>query len=406
MITEQYDVIIVGGGMVGLTLSCLLAENDIKVALIEAQQPVDLNACAPYELRVSAISKSTQQVFKHIAAWQGMLNRRVCAYQQMHVWDATGEGSIHFDAAEMGLDSIGHIIENRVIQFALYEQCVKLTSLKLFCPQQLSEIKITDTGSEIYLADGNQLSTRLLVGADGAHSKVRDAANISVNKSAYKQKAIVAVVKSSLHHKDTAWQRFLPSGPLAFLPLGNGACSIVWSADNERADELLMMPEAEFIQALERDFEGTLGRVESVSQLAAFPLVRRHADEYVKAGLALVGDAAHTIHPLAGQGVNLGVLDAAALAEVLLRARNTGRDIASLSTLRKYERWRRADNSIMMASMSGFKKLFGNSQPGFSLIRNVGLNVVDQLGFAKQKIMRQALGLEGDLPEVARSTGW
>ncbi|VAW60152.1 2-polyprenylphenol hydroxylase, partial [hydrothermal vent metagenome] len=281
--TEQYDVIIIGGGMVGLTLSCLLAQNDIKVALIEAQQPEDLDASAPYGLRVSAISKSTQQVFKNTGAWQGMLNRRACAYQHMHVWDATGEGCIHFDAAEMGLDSIGHIIENRIIQFSLYEQCMKLASLNLFCPQQLSEIKISDSGSEIRLADGTHLSARLLTGADGANSKVRDAANINVNKSEYNQKAIVAVVKSSLHHKDTAWQRFLPSGPLAFLPLGDGSCSIVWSADNARADELLAMPETEFIQALENAFDGTLGRVEKISQLAAFPLARRHAEEYVKA---------------------------------------------------------------------------------------------------------------------------
>ncbi|HED36080.1 MAG TPA: 2-octaprenyl-3-methyl-6-methoxy-1,4-benzoquinol hydroxylase [Gammaproteobacteria bacterium] len=404
--TEQYDVIIIGGGMVGLTLSCLLAQNDIKVALIEAQQPEDLDASAAYELRVSAISKSTQQVLKKIGAWQGMLNRRACAYQHMHVWDATGEGSIHFDAAEMGLDSIGHIIENRIIQFSLYEQCVKLASLSLFCPQQLSEIKISDSGSEVCLADGTHLSARLLTGADGANSNVRDAANISVNQSEYKQKAIVAVVKSSLHHKDTAWQRFLPSGPLAFLPLGDGSCSIVWSADNDRADELLAMSETEFIRQLENAFDGTLGRVEKISQLAAFPLVRRHAEEYVKAGVALVGDAAHTIHPLAGQGVNLGVLDAAALAQVLVNARNTGKDIASFSTLRKYERWRRADNSIMMYSMSGFKNLFSNNQSSLSLIRNAGLNCVDKLSFVKQKVMRQALGLEGDLPEVARSTGW
>jgi len=412
--TDQYDVVIIGGGMVGLTLACMLGQNAFRVAVVEAHEPEDINVDADYELRVSAISKSSQQVFKSVSAWQGMLNRRACAYQHMHVWDATGEGSIHFDAAKMGLDSIGHIIENRVIQISLYEQCLTLPSVSLFCPEQLNEININrningntgKTSADIILKNGKQLSAKLLIGADGAHSSVRDVANITLDQSAYKQKAVVSVVKSSLHHKDTAWQRFLPSGPLAFLPLGDGSCSIVWSADNARADELLALQETEFMRQLENAFDGTLGRVEKVSQIAAFPLVRRHAQAYVKAGVALVGDAAHTIHPLAGQGVNLGVLDAAALGEVLVNARASGKNIAALTTLRKYERWRRADNSIMMYSMSGFKNLFSNDQSSLSLIRNTGLNIVDKLGFAKQKIMRQALGLEGDLPEIAKSTGW
>ncbi len=392
--------------MVGLTLANALGQSQFKVAIVEAYSPADINPADKYELRVSAISKSSQQVFKSVNAWQGMLNRRACAYQHMHVWDATGDGCIHFDAPDLGLDSIGHIIENKVVQYALYEQCLKLETLDCLCPRQVNEIHFDSSGSKIILDDASVLNSKLIVAADGANSKVREAANISINKSAYDQKAIVGVVKSSLHHKDTAWQRFLPSGPLAFLPLGDGSCSIVWSAENRKADELMAMDETAFIAQLQEAFDGTLGRVESVSQRAAFPLIRRHAREYVKVGLALVGDAAHTIHPLAGQGVNLGVLDAAALAEVIVAARRDGKNIASLSTLRKYERWRRADNSIMMASMSGFKHLFSNEQPSLSFIRNAGLNFVDTLGFAKQKIMRQALGLEGDLPEMARSTGW
>lgn len=403
---KQYDLIIIGGGMVGLTLACALGQLQFKVAVVEAFSPLDIKPGDDYELRVSAISKSSQQILQNVNAWQAMLNRRACAYQHMHVWDATGDGSIHFDAADLGIDSIGHIIENKVIQFSLLEQCLKLPTVDWLCPVQVKEISFSETGQQVLLEDGSMLSAQLLVGADGANSKVRESAGIEINKTAYEQKAVVAVVKSTLHHKDTAWQRFLPTGPLAFLPLSDGSCSIVWSAENQRADELTEMPEKLFITELQNAFENTLGKVESVSRRVAFPLIRRHANEYVKQGLALVGDAAHTIHPLAGQGVNLGLLDAAALAEVIIKARSQGKSISSLSTLRRYERWRRADNSLMMASMSGFKNLFSNEQTELSFIRNAGLNFVNSMGPVKNKLMRHALGLEGDLPEMAKTIGW
>jgi len=402
---NQYDIIIIGGGMVGLTLACALAQQNLKIAVVEACQPEDIKSEDDYELRVSAISKSSQQIFKSINAWQGMLNRRACAYQHMYVWDATGDGNIHFDAADLGIDSLGHIIENKVIQFSLLEQCLKLECVDWLCPQQISEFKFSDNLQQVTLSNGDTISAKLLVGADGANSKVRESAGIEINKSPYEQKAVVAVVKSTLHHKDTAWQRFLPSGPLAFLPLSDGSCSIVWSAENQRADELIEMDEKNFIKELQDAFENTLGKIESVSERAAFSLVRRHANEYVKLGMALIGDAAHTIHPLAGQGVNLGLLDAAALAETISQARAQGKNIASLTTLRKYERWRRADNSLMMYSMSGFKNLFSNEQTELSFMRNVGLNLVNGLGPVKNKLMRHALGLEGDLPEMAKSHG-
>ena len=403
---QQYDVLIIGGGMVGLTLACALGRGAVRVAVVEAHKPQDLTAYEDYALRVSAINKSSQQVFEQLQAWPGMLQRRACAYQQMHVWDATGDGKIHFDAADLGTDGLGHIIENRVVQYALYEQARQLDSVELICPAEVTEIDYQPQLSRVSLRDGRCLSAPLLVGADGAQSAVRQAAQIELEQAAYQQKGVVAIVKSSQHHQHTAWQRFLPSGPLAFLPLSDGRCSIVWSADDQRADELLAMDAQTFCRELEQAFDYTLGKVEAVSDRAAFPLVRRHATHYVKPGLALIGDAAHTIHPLAGQGVNLGILDAAALAEVLLQARSRGQKLSSITTLRKYERWRRADNSLMMYSMSGFKNLFSNQQPGLSLLRNAGLDLVNGLGPIKHRFMRHAMGLEGDLPQMARPIGW
>lgn len=236
--------------------------------------------------------------------------------------------------------------------------------------------------------------------------RVREAAGIEIEKAPYHQKGVVCVVRSSMHHKATAWQRFLPTGPLAFLPLGDGRCSIVWSASDEEADRLVSLDEEKFSHELEQAFEYTLGKVESVGQRAAFPLIRRHAETYIKPGLALIGDAAHTIHPLAGQGANIGILDAASLAQVLIEADLHRQSISSYATLRKFERWRRGENTLMMYSMSGFKNLFSNEQPGLMMLRNFGLNLVNNITPVKYKFVRHAMGLEGDLPEIAKSIGW
>ena len=408
---KQYDVVIIGGGIVGLTLACALGSrsginNRLQIAVIEAREPDDVHHDDDYDLRVSAISRASQQVFINLNVWENMKARRVNAFEHMHVWDATGEGEIHFDAAELGVDALGHIVENRVTQIALLEQVRKQDNIDCLCPLPVVNIIYSATGSRILFENGEEISTRLLVGADGAHSRVRDAAAIGLDQAEYDQQAIVCVVKPRLHHQNTAWQRFLPDGPLAFLPLGDGRCSIVWSTSSAQADVLLNLNDDDFSRQLEQAFDCKLGSIESVGQRAAFPLLRRHAENYVKPGLALIGDAAHTIHPLAGQGVNLGILDAVSLAQIIINADSKGYDIASLSSLRKYERWRRGENTIMMFSMSGFKNLFSNEQTELSVLRNMGLNLVNNLPPLKNKFMRHAMGLEGDLPELAKSVGW
>ena len=403
---KHYDIVIIGAGMVGLTLACALGHSRLRVALIEANELAELKSTDDYDLRVSAISRASKQVFQSLGAWSHMQNLRVSPFEQMHVWDATGDGEIHFDAADLGVDVLGHLVENRVVQQALLQQLKTFDNIDYLCPANISTFDIQTHSNDIHLDDGNIIRAQLLVGADGAQSAVRHAAGINIEQAPYQQKGVVCVVKSSKHHQYTAWQRFLPSGPLAFLPLPDGRCSIVWSADNERADELLAMDAEKFCRELEQAFDGTLGRVETVGERAAFPLVRRHAQRYIQQGIALVGDAAHTIHPLAGQGVNLGILDAACLAQVVIEADQQKQNIASVHVLRKYERWRRGENTLMMHSMSGFKKLFSNEQMELSFLRNAGLKIMNQLPPVKNKIMRHAMGLAGDLPEIAKTIAW
>lgn len=405
----DYDVVITGAGMVGATLACALGSSGLRVAVLEAQPlPRDISPQDDFDLRVSAITRASQRIFTTLGAWHGMAARRVSPFREMHVWDAGGpfgiEGEIHFDSAEIGEDTLGHIIENRVIQLALLERMRDFDTVELINPSSLTAFTAGPESVCLQLDDGRNIKARLLVGADGAESKVREMAGIATRGWTYAQKALVTTIKTELSHCETAWQRFLPTGPLAFLPLCDGRCSIVWSTAPEQADALLAMPEAQFLAELEQAFASKLGRViASPGPRAAFPLRLQHATAYTAPRLALIGDAAHTIHPLAGQGVNLGLLDAATLAEVILDAHHAGKDISSPVTLRRYERCRKGDNLAMMAAMDSFKRLFGNNLAPLRLLRNAGLNLTNAATPVKNLIVRHAMGLSGDLPKMARA---
>ncbi len=400
----DYDLIIVGGGMVGSALACALDDADLKIALLEGAASERIRPTEDLDIRVSAINRASQRVFAAVGAWDGMTAWRVSPFRDMRVWDAGGSGQIHFDSASLGEPLLGWIIENRVIQFALLERARQLPGVELLCPAALETAHPQD-GSiwRITLNDGREFTTRLLVGADGAQSKVRQLAGIDTGGWEYDQKAVVANVRTAEPHRETAWQRFLPTGPLAFLPLHDGRCSIVWSTSPERADSLLALDEHDFAHALGEALEWRLGPIIQVGVRGAFPLRLQHARGYVKPGLALIGDAAHVVHPLAGQGVNLGLLDAATLAEVIADAVAEQREIGSLKVLRRYERWRKGDNLVMLGVMDGFKRLFGASLPPVPLLRNIGLKLTDAAGPLKNLIARRAMGLEGDLPRLARA---
>lgn len=413
----DYDVIIVGAGMVGATLACALGNSALRVALLEAKPwPPEVTAHDEVDLRVSAITHASQRIFSAVGAWPGMVARRMSPFREMHVWD-TGNahvynGEIHFDSAEIGENTLGYIVENRIIQAALLERLRTFDNITLLCPASVTSITTAAESVQVGLTEGRLLTTRLIVGADGAHSNVRQLADITTHGWSYAQKGVVATVQTELPHRDTAWQRFLPSGPLAFLPLHDGRCSIVWSTTPEHADALVAMDETAFLAALDHAFAnhrtghpgGPLGKmIASPGPRAAFPLSLQHATAYTAPRLALIGDAAHTLHPLAGQGVNLGVLDAATLAEVLLDARRLGKDIGAHGTLRRYERWRKSNNLAMLAAMDGFKRLFSNDFVPLHWLRNSGLRLAHRATPVKNLIMRHAMGLAGDLPKIART---
>jgi 2-octaprenylphenol hydroxylase len=396
-----YDVLIVGGGMVGAALACALGNSSLKVAVLDRAPPV-----APdkdYDQRVSAITLASQSFFENIGAWDGMIRRRVSPVREMQVWSEGGSGSIHFNAAEIGEPCLAWIIENRVIQTALIEQLHQFTNVHYLCPVEVADITLADNGAVITLKDGRLLQARLLVGADGADSAVRRAAGIETQSLNLNQKGIVATVTTEKPHEQTARQRFLVTGPMAFLPLDEPhTCSIVWSADTARADQLLALDDAAFISELQAKFGEVLGKIKTVSPRAGFSLALSHAKAYTAPHLALIGDAAHTVHPLAGQGVNLGFLDAATLAEVLLEAAVNQKDIGAHVVLRRYERWRKGDNLAMVSITGGFRYLFGNDLPVVSQLRNWGLSLTDAATPVKNFIMRRTSGLEGDLPKLAR----
>lgn len=398
------DVAIVGGSTVGATLAGILGRYGMRVAVLERAPPMSaFTQAGSYDLRVFAITRAAERIFRGIGAWRHIEAQRLGYMRKMRVWDANGNGIIHFDSAEIAEPTLGYIIESRVIQCALEEALKELPNVTWYRPASLQSIEQQAEQVVLQLEDDRRLSTKLVVGADGGRSRVRDLAGIEAEYRAYQQTALVAMVRSEKPHQDTAWQRFLSTGPLAFLPLDQPElCSIVWSATTEHADSLSTLTDDNFRDALAEAFAGTLGDIISIGPRQAFPLLRGHAEQYVQPRLALIGDAIHQIHPLAGQGANLGILDAACLGEVLIEARQANRDHGKLSVLRRYERWRKGENLAMLTAMDGFKHLFGNQLPPLPWLRNTGLNITNALPPVKRLIMRRAMGLAGDLPRLGR----
>jgi 2-octaprenylphenol hydroxylase len=406
--TMHADLIIVGAGMVGSTLALALQERGLDILLLDGG-PLSVTPfakTAAFEPRVSALSIASQRVLERLGVWQGIVARRSSPYGEMRVWDGSGTGQIHFSAASVHAETLGHIVENRVVQDALLER-LHDSPVGLLAGARLEQLRRSGDDWLLSLSDGRQLRTPLLIAADGANSAVRRLAGCATREWDYLHHAIVTSVRCSEPHQATAWQRFTDDGPLAFLPLLSAPdehwCSIVWSAVPAEAERLMALDDQAFCRALGKAFEHRLGQVLHADRRLCIPLRQRHAKRYVEDGLALIGDAAHSIHPLAGQGVNLGFLDAAVLADVLLHALARGERLADVRVLSRYERRRMPHNLAMMAAMEGFERLFQADPLPLRWLRNAGLNWVDELPEAKALFVRQALGLSGDLPELARA---
>lgn len=399
---QSVDIAIVGGGMVGLAVACGLQGSGLRVAVIESHQPQPVEADAAPQLRVSAINAASEKLLSRLDVWNEIIAERASRYHGMEVWDKDSFGRIAFDDESLGYSHLGHIIENGVIHHALWRKAQRSQDITLMAPAELAQVAWGENEAFLTLKDGNMLTARLVIGADGANSWLRNKADIPLTSWDYRHHALVATIRTTEPHQAIARQVFHGEGILAFLPLSDPhLCSIVWSLPPDDAAKMQQADAAAFNQALNVAFDNRLGLCEVESERQVFPLTGRYARQFAAHRLALVGDAAHTIHPLAGQGVNLGFMDAAELIDEIRRLHAQGKDFGQHFYLRRYERSRKHSAALMLAGMQGFRELFAGVNPAKKLLRDIGLKLADTLPGVKPQLIRQAMGLN-DLPAWLR----
>ncbi|MCS2158233.1 2-octaprenyl-3-methyl-6-methoxy-1,4-benzoquinol hydroxylase [Scandinavium sp. H11S7] len=391
MSNQHTDVAVVGGGMVGGALALGLAQLGFSVTVIEQAAPPTFDAASQPDVRISAISASSVGLLRGLGVWEAIQAMRTHRYCQLETWEWES-ARVVFNAAELKLPELGYMVENNVLQLALWQALEAHGNVRLCMPSSLETMLHGSEGYLLGFTDGSELKAKLVIGADGANSQVRQMAGIGVHAWQYPQSCMLITVECENEPGDSTWQQFTPTGPRAFLPLFDRWASLVWYDTPARIRQLQSLSMAQLEQEIVRTFPARLGKVKAVAA-GAFPLIRRHALRYVQPGLALVGDAAHTIHPLAGQGVNLGYRDVDALLDVLANARSQGEDWASLPVLKRYQSRRMTDNYLMQSGMDLFYASFSNNLAPLRMLRNVGLMAAERAGVLKRQALKYALGL-------------
>ncbi|MPY70911.1 MAG: NAD(P)-binding protein [Alphaproteobacteria bacterium] len=394
------DVAVVGGGMAGLTLGCALAGAGVRVRVLEPQ-PVSAQTDPGFDGRTTAIAAGSRAVLEAVGAWPAMA-ADAQPILDIRVSDGHSPLFLHYDHRALGDGPMGHIVENRAIRRALADRLAALDPGALVEGVRIAAAERGARRAVLHAADGGQTSCRLVVAADGRRSAMRQEAGIRTAEWRYRQTGIVCTVEHARDHGGAAQERFLPAGPFAILPMTGRRSSIVWTERDDIAPAILALDEAGFAEELGLRFGDYLGDLRVVGPVFSYPLGLLHAETYVAARLALIGDAAHAIHPIAGQGLNIGLRDVAALAEVTVDTMRLGLDPGGAVALDRYERWRRPDNATMLAVTDGLNRLFSNDLAPLRTLRDAGLAAVNRAAPLKRLFMRHAMGLVGDLPRMIR----
>jgi len=398
-VNERLNIVIVGAGVTGLTVAALLATSEyrerLNLTLIDAQERARHVADDEVALRVSAIATGSAALLESIGAWSTVRDRRASAYDGMRVWDesstADSGDALRFDAAEFAVPQLGFIVENALLQDALLK-VIDQQKVELIFAAPIESLQTKNNGHQVALEDGRKFDADLVIGADGARSFVRNSVGIETDEWAYGQAAFVTHLQPENSHQNTAWQRFLSTGPLGMLPLADGRISVVWSTTEEQAQWAMSAAEDELGAALSEASDHVLGKLSVAGPRGVFPLRARHAKDYVKAGVALIGDAAHAVHPLAGQGANLGLQDAAALADVIAKALQNGEHPGDRPVLRRYERSRKGANAAMLHFMTGLNRLFATDSALLKELRTTGMRLFNRSGPIREHVVGVALG--------------
>lgn len=421
----DFDIVIIGGGLVGASLACALRQSPLRIGVVEAV-PFASGAQPSYDDRTLALAYGSKKIFESIGAWDAIAPDAT-PIERIHISDRGHFGATRLCAAAAGLPALGYVVASRALGAALFKALRESKHIEWLCPAEMQAIDFSPEAASVTVchSDGEndrknpltlspegsgvsrpgsvkKLTARLVIAADGAHSAVRAVAGLGAERIEYGQTAVVTVVTAGVGHGNTAYERFTDTGPLALLPLSNDRCAVVWSAHEREVKTILGWKDEEFLNQLQERFGDRLGRFTRPGRRIAYPLALTRVPEQVRPRLALIGNAAHTVHPVAGQGFNLGLRDVAALAEILTEAVRAGADVGGFMTLRRYAAWRRRDNQVTAGFTNGLIRIFSNNVFPLTLLRNAGLLAVDLMPGVKRGLIRVTSGMAGNLPRLAR----